>query len=302
MLPDLEYWQNIPIHKRRFPSMEEYAAMYGSSAEDMETITTTLQKYGMAIINQHAGARTVIVQASAGQIASSFGVHLNYDHAPIPIARLRKRRGSHESSPDPLTETHTGYDGEVSVPHALVGIVLHVVGLDNRSIAAPAGFIGDPVNSFFVNVPTIAGLYNFPPNLTAAAGQTIGIFNSGGSSSADNAPGSYLASDVTTYFAGLSPGFNVAPTLVDVPLTVGSSSYANFPSAVHNIKSPGLAPSATLEITQDIMTSTTIAQVCTANIYFSDSTEQGMIVFLNRVLFPKARSSLTFSVLAGVGL
>ena len=64
VLPDLEYWQNTPIHKRSFPSMEEYVTMYGSSAEDMETVTTTLQKHGTAIINQHAGARTVTVHSS----------------------------------------------------------------------------------------------------------------------------------------------------------------------------------------------------------------------------------------------
>ena len=64
VLPDLEDWQNTPIHKRRLPSMEEYAAMYGSSAEDMETVTTNLQKHGTAIINQHAGARTVTVPSS----------------------------------------------------------------------------------------------------------------------------------------------------------------------------------------------------------------------------------------------
>ena len=279
VLPDLEYWQNTPIHKRRFPSVDEYAKMYGSSAEDMETVSTTLQKHGMALINQHAGARTVTVQASAGQIASSFGVHLNYYHAPTPIAMLRKSRGSPKSSPDPLTETHIGYDGEVSVPHALVGIVLHIVGLDNRSIAAPTGFSGDPVNSFLVNVPTIAGLYNFPPNLSAAD-QTIGIFNGGS--------GPYLASDVTLYVAGLPAGFNVAPTLVDVPLTVGSSSYANSPSTVQGITSVNQASNATLEVTQDIMTLTTIAQGCTANVYFSDITEQGWIVFLNRVLFPQS--------------
>ncbi len=287
VLPDLEYRQNTPIHKRRFPSMEEYAKMYGSSAEDMETITTTLQKHDMAIVNQHAGARTVTVQASAGQIASSFGVHLNYYHAPTLIAMPRKRPGSHENSPDPLTGTHTGYDGEVSVPHALVGIILHIVGLDNRSIAAPAGFTGDPLNSFLVDVPTIAGLYNFLPNLNAAD-QTIGIFNGGGSSSATKATGSYLASDVTTYFAGLTAGFKATPTLVDVALTVGSSSYANLPSTIQTIKSAGQASNVTLEITQDIMTSTTIAQGCTANNYFSDGTEQGLIVFLNRVLFPQS--------------
>lgn len=112
------------------------------------------------------------------------------------------------------------------------------MGLDTRSIAAPAGFTGDPANSFLVNVPTIAGLYNFPANLSAAD-QTIGIFNGGGSSSVTNAAGSYLASDVTT---GLSPGFNVAPTLVDVPLTVGSSSYANFPSAVKVSSLPARLP------------------------------------------------------------
>ena len=253
--------------------------MYGSSAEDMETVSTTLQEHGMAIIHQHAGARTVTVQASVGQIASSFGVHLNYYHAPTPIAMLLKSRAGPKNSPDPLREIHIGYDGEVSVPHALVGIILHIVGLDNRSIAAPAGFSGDPVNSFLVNVPTIAGLYNFPPNLSAAD-QTVGIFNGGS--------GPYLASDATTYFAGLPPGFNVAPKLVDVPLTVGARSYGNNPSAVQSITSADQASVATLEITQAVMISTTIAQGCTANIYFSDITEQGWTVFLTRKLCPQS--------------
>ena len=31
VLPDLKYWQNTPIHKRSFPSVDEYAKMYGSS-------------------------------------------------------------------------------------------------------------------------------------------------------------------------------------------------------------------------------------------------------------------------------
>ena len=277
-LPDFEYWQNTPIHKRRFPSVDEYAKMYGSSAEDMETVSTTLQEHGMAIIHLHAGARTVTVQASVGQIASSFGVHLNYYHAPTPIAMLLKFRASPKNFPDPLREIYTGYDGEVSVPHALVGISLHIVGLDSRSIAAPAGFSGDPVNSFLVNVPTIAGLYNFPPNLSAAD-QTVAYFNGGS--------GPYLASDATTYTAGLPPGFNVAPELVDVPPTVGASSYGNNPSAVQSITSADQASIATMEITQAIMISTTIAPGCTANIYFSDITEQGWIVFLERLLCPQ---------------
>ena len=94
----------------------------------------------------------------------------------------------------------------------------------------------------------------------------------------------------------------MTPTLVDVALTVGSSSYANFPSAFQTIESAGQASNATLEVTQDIMTSTTIAQGCTANIYLSDGTEQGLIVFLNRVLYLQSEKQPNVVRLALSGL
>ena len=191
---------------------------------------------------------------------------------------LFKFRASPKNFPDPLKERYSGYDGEVSVPHALVGIILHIVRLDNRSVAAPAGFSGDPVNSFLVNVPTIVGLYNFPPNLSAAD-PTVDYFIGGS--------GPCLAFDATTHFAGLPPGFNEGPKLVDVPLTVGASSYVNNSSAVQSITFADQASIATMEITQAIMISTATVQDSTANIYFSDIIEQGRIVFLERLLCPQ---------------
>src|SRR6202000_938364 len=88
----------------------------------------------------------------------------------------------------------------------------------------------------------------------------------------------YRPSDITTYFGNQATGsgFTTPPKLVPIPLTVGTQGPYN-----NDQTNP------TAEITQDIETSSTIAQGCTVNVYFSDISEQGWIVFLNRVLFPQ---------------
>lgn len=282
ILPDLEYWQNTSLLKREFLSTEQYIKMYGSSIEDMNNVATSMEQRGMTILSQHAGSRTVTVKASVAHVHTHFGTRLKVYQCPTPSAMLRRGSQKAQTFLDAECETHIGYDGDISIPVELSGIIGHVVGLDTRSIAAPAGFSGDPINSFLQSVPNMAGIYNFP-KLTASD-QTIGIFCAGGS---------YLSTDITNYFKNMPAGFTTEPTIVDVPLTVGSTTYANSPSSVQTITNVGSAPGGTLEITQDIMTSATIAQGCTANIYFSDLTEQGWVVFLNRILFPQAEKRPT---------
>lgn len=276
MLPDLEYWQKTSLRERKFLSSEEYAKMYGSSAEDMTNVTTSMEQRGMTVLSQHTGSRTVTVKASVAHVYTHFGTQLKVYKCPTPMAMLRRGSKKMQTFLDAESETHIGYDGDISVPIGLKGIISHVIGLDTRSIAAPAGFSGDPINSFLQSVPAMAGIYNFP-NLTASD-QTIGIFCGGGS---------YLSTDVTNFFKNMPAAFNTEPKIIDISLTVGSTTYENSPSSVQTITNVGSAPGGTLEITQDIMTSTTIAQGCTANIYFSDLTEQGWVIFLNRVIFPQ---------------
>jgi kumamolisin len=87
----------------------------------------------------------------------------------------------------------------------------------------------------------------------------------------------FSPADIINYFKRQAPGFNSPPDVVAVPLTIGSRHYGNDPS------------NPTLELTQDILASSTIAQGCTINVYFSDITEQGWAIFLYRVMFPEGK-------------
>jgi kumamolisin len=278
-LPDLAYWQRTPLSERKFLSSREFAETYGSSVADLAATTTTLRGHSMTVKDQHLGAGTVTAEATAAQIKSLFGVQLGHYKAPTPAAKLLGRRSNmHCTLPE--TEIYHGYKGELSLPAHLDGVVTHVAGLDSRSIAAPAGFTGDPTNSNRLPVTDIAGLYNFPTNIDASD-QTIGIFNGGGADSSGNSTSNYSLMDISKYFGQQTAGFQAVPNVVPISLTIGTNSpYVNDPT------------NPTMEITQDIMTSSTIAQGCTVNVYFSDISEQGWIVFLNRILFPQGAEKM----------
>jgi kumamolisin len=280
-LPDLEFWQRQPLRQRTFLSSEQYTEKYGASQDDMRTVTSYLADQGLRILRQHRGMRTVTVEATAEQINVVFGVELNHFEAPLPSSSGRMRSSGSRNRDCIKIDKFHGYDGHVTIPTDLKDVITAVIGLDNRTIAVPA-FTGDPNDTDpttftgFQTVPDIAGLYNFP-NLEASD-QTIGVFAGGGNSSA------YLSSDITSYISSLPTGFQTAPTVRDVPLTVGITLYSNNTSL---ITSGGTIPNDAFEITQDISTAAAIAQGCTANVYFSDLSEEGWMVFLNRVLFPQ---------------
>jgi kumamolisin len=122
--------------------------------------------------------------------------------------------------------------------------VTHVVGPDNQSIGVPVGFSGDP--KFRRLVTGIASLYNFPTHIDSSH-QTIGVFSGGGSDSTGKSLSNYSPSDITQYFQGQVPGYTAPPNLVPVALTVGSNQYSDDPT------------NPTMELTQDIMTLSTIA-------------------------------------------
>jgi len=67
-------------------------------------------------------------------------------------------------------------------------------------------------------------------------------------------------------------------------MTVGANSYVN------NTTSVSISNNFALEVTQDISTCATIAQGATVNVYFTEITEQGLIVCLNRILQPEGEN------------
>ncbi len=175
------------------------------------------------------------------------------------------------------------------LPKELNGIVTAVVGLDNRIRGVHAGGPAtaggnDPSGAAYISVQGLAQHYNFPTS--GAKDQTIGVFAGPG--------GAYQASDIRNhYFPSLPQGYSTPPTLHDVDLTISGTTYQNNVPAVTSLTVAQVNSGqggGILELTQDICTSATIAQGATINVYFNDNTEQGWLVFLNRVLQPETEN------------
>ncbi|HTB17723.1 MAG TPA: S53 family peptidase [Bryobacteraceae bacterium] len=267
-LPDLEYWQRTPPHKRVFLSPAEFAEKYGASPSDMDAVSKFAEANGLTVLEKQVGPAVVIARGTAAQMNAAFGITLNRYESPRHVSK-RPRRPGHkdEKAASAATQVHRGFDGPVQIPAELAGIVTAVFGLDNRILGGTNG-TGDPAGSVSLDVPTLAQLYNFPN--TGAANQTIGIFNGNGNS------GNYDPKDIQDYINSLPAGYQTQPTINEVDLKVDGTTFKNDPSG-----------SLDDEITQDIETATAVAQGVTVQVYCSTSNEDGWRAFLGRVMSPQ---------------
>ncbi len=297
-LPDLEHWQATPPGKRRFLSPEEFTDSHGAAQADLDSVAAFVAAQGMTVISSHAGRRSVTVQGTAAQMNAAFGISLNRYESPLPPPH---RRTAAAGTKVPVAmQTHHGFDGPVKLPANLGGIVTAVIGLDNRGVGACGGS-GDPVltggTTKSLPVATIAGYYHFPNS--GAADQTIGVLAPSDQPTATNRRlAGYLSNDINNlYFPGLAAGYQTAPASInDVNLTVGTNTYSNSTATVRGITSANLGATTNgfvLEVTQDISTAATVAQGATINVYFTENSEQGLLVFLNRVLQPEGEKQPT---------
>ncbi len=315
--PDLAAWRATPLHQRRALSREEYARRHGADPADLEAVARHARAHGLHIAESHAGRRSVVLEGKPAAFEAAFGVSLQEYEAPVPRGGRRPGMATDKQGEPPQSYRHHGHDGPVLLPEALDEIVVGVVGFDNRIRAVRAGDgataagTEDPSGAQFNPVPTLAGSYNFPTS--GAADQTIGVFAATVPLPGYNA--AYWSNDIlNSYFPSLPAGWQTAPTLHDVNLTVSGTTYKNNPAAVQALQNTNSANTATyifsqqnggiLELTQDISTSSTIAQGATVNIYFNDGSEQGWLIFLNRVLLPqgeKGPSVVTISFVFNLG-
>jgi hypothetical protein len=287
-LPDLEHWQATPPGKRRFPTPEEYAQTYGAAQADLDAVAAFAKAHGLSVLESNAGRRSVTLKGTVAQLNEAFGITLNRYEGPRPPATVRTRPGAAPLPRAATMHTHHGYDGAVHLPQDLAGVVVAVVGLDNRSLGGPGTSSGDPPSSNPLSVPTVAGLYNFPN--TGAADQTIGVI-APCDPPTNTSPrlSGYLSNDILDlYFPNLTDSsYRTKPVLRDVGLTVGTNTYKNNTAAV------AAGDNFALEVTQDISTAATIAQGATINVYFTEFDEQGLVVCLNRILLPEGENQPT---------
>jgi hypothetical protein len=298
--PSLMQWRNTPLRERRAMTRAEYAQVHGADPADLRQVAMFAAAHGLRVAESHAGRRSVTLEGTAAQLNAAFGVTLQEYEAPVPRGGHRPGPGVDLPPEPPQTYRHHGHDGPVLLPSELEGIVVAVVGLDNRIRAVRAGEPGipagteDPPGAAVISVPSLAQAYNFPNS--GASDQTIGVFAPAAFGAA------YLKTDIlNSYFqpSNLPAGYTTQPNIQDVNLTVSGTLYQNNPSAVQSLTNNKNATTyylaasngSILELTQDISTSSTIAQGATVNVYFNDGSEQGWLVFLSRVLQPEGESA-----------
>jgi kumamolisin len=227
-------------------STAELGERYGANPADVTLAADVLGRYGLTVTEFQVGSRRLKVSGMIAAMTAAFGTTLTAVTSPRPDGSGRV--------------THRYRTGSLSVPAELSGIVVAVLGLDDRPVArahfrrlttaAPDGAVA-PRAAGSAGVPLtalqVASFYDFPAN-TDGTGQTIAIIELGGG---------YNASDLSTYFSGL----NLAvPTVTAVGVDGGSNS-------------PG--QSADGEVELDIEVAGAVAPKANIVVYFAPNTDQG---------------------------
>jgi kumamolisin len=221
-------------------SREQLRLDYGSAVADQDQVADVLTGLDPAIevVSTDPGSRRMTIAGPAGVLAGAFGTELQVVSSP---------------GPNGTQVRHRARAGELQLPAELSGIVVAVLGLDNRPQAVPHfRFAGQAAAQVSYTPPQIAGLYQFPAG-TDGTGQTIAIIELGGG---------FGQSDLDSYFSGLS----LATPSVTAAGVDGASNVA------------GQDPQgADGEVLLDIEVAGSVAPGATQVVYFAPNTDRGFV-------------------------
>ena len=174
-------------------SSAQLAERFGADPADVDALRAALP--GIEILDVDAASRRVRIAGTAEQLADLFGV------------RLTRVRSADPSTGAPIE--HRQREGPLSVPESLAGIVVAVLGLDDRPQTRAHLRVAGPVEATARAVaggaapaaaarvsytpPQLANVYSMPTG-TDGTGQTLAIIELGGG---------FGSSDLDTYFRGL---------------------------------------------------------------------------------------------------
>jgi kumamolisin len=214
------------------------AGEIGASAADLDLVTGTLSGLGLQIVAVDAPSRRVRASGTAGQLGRVFGVELQ---------RVQSRHA------DGRTVTHRQRSGGLSVPAALDGVVIAVLGLDDRPQARTQFRVAaGAASSRSYTPPQLGEIYRFPPG-TDGSGQVVAILELGGG---------FAQADLDRYFAGLG---TPSPSVV----AVGVDGAGNV---------PGQDPQgADGEVLLDIEVAGSLAPGAQFKVYFAPNTDAGFL-------------------------
>jgi kumamolisin len=163
-------------------SRDQFASEYGADPADFRLVTDTLTRLGAQISEADTASRRIRVTAPLGLLSPIFGTELT---------------STTSASPAGTPVSHRHRTGELSVPAALDGIVVAVLGLDNRpQTRAKYRFANPQARTTSFTPPQLGTVYAFPEG-TDGSGQTVAIVELGGG---------FEQSDLDTYFGQLGVG------------------------------------------------------------------------------------------------
>jgi kumamolisin len=228
-------------------SRAEMAERHGTDPADLALISEVLARHAIVVTGADPGARRVKATGTVGAFGEAFGASLTMVRSPHPTARQG------------LTE-HRYREGGLRLPAELGGIVLAVLGLDDRPQArpqvrrAPAAAARDAAAPPPVSYTPdqVAGLYRFPAG-TDGTGRIIAIIELGGG---------FGTGELSTYFSGLGIA---TPDVTAVGVDGGANQ-------------PGQDPSgADGEVLLDIEVAGAAAPGARQIVYFAPNTDQGFV-------------------------
>ena len=233
---------------------EQLGEQHGTDPADIDFLRIVLAQHALQVTVADPGARRVKVEGSLAALSETFGAELSMVRTPQP--------GTGQPA------EHRYRQGELRIPAELNGIVLAVLGLDDRPQARPhfrraptattaeaagAGTGAAPAAApASYTPPQVATLYKFPAG-TDGTGHTLAIIELGGG---------FGSSDLDAYFGGLS-------------LPVPAVTAASVDGAVNQ---PGQDPNgADGEVLLDIEVAGAVAPGAAQVVYFAPNTDQGFV-------------------------
>jgi kumamolisin len=226
----------VPIRQSR----HELRRRYGSDRADHQLVADVLGAVEPAIqvTGSDPASRRLTIAGAVRDLASVFGTELTLVSS---------------AGPDGEPVSHRYRTGGLQIPAELDGVIVAVLGLDNRPQARPQYRFADPAAvQVAYTPPQVASLYQFPAG-TDGTGQTVAIIELGGG---------FATSDLTTYFGSLG----IATPSVTAVGVDGASNV------------PGQAPhGADAEVLLDIEVVGSVAPGAGQLVYFAPNTDQGFV-------------------------
>jgi kumamolisin len=228
--------------QRRHASRHEFDRQYGAAAADIAAVKEFASQHGLAVVQEHAGRRTVVLSGTVAQFDAAFGVNLQ---------RFEHSGGSYR-----------GRVGSVHLPDELTGRVEAVLGLDNRPVAKPhfrtrppsgnVHWAADGGDATSFTPLQLAALYDLPAE--TGQGECIGIIELGGGE---------RNADLAKYFSSL--GIKSTPKVTVVSVDHSKNQPTGDPNGPDG------------EVMLDIEAVGAIAPQANIAVYFGPNTDAGFL-------------------------